>query len=583
MRDIGTDLNRHAPIVIVGATGFIGSSLLETLIGQNNRDIRVLVHRQDYVVESGKKTVTVVQGNLLDPRSLEGLIVPGCTVVNSAYIQNGTVDENIQAVVNLAEACVNGGARRLIHCSTAIFRGRHMTGRIDETADCIPLGEYETAKIQTEEILQRKFKGHLELFILRPTAVFAPGGKNLTKIADKLHNGNQASNYLRSCINHKRHLNLVSLPNVVAAIEFMIRHPGPGSDPVYIIADDECSKNNYRFVERILLQEFGKPKYSLPLFCFPHIFIRFICRLLRFFGVQITFLDHCYSSEKISNEGFQKKAAFIDSLNSFAAWHLKNQEGQSVRNSTQDSIQDVESFPPVSSSRRIVHGSVWAVCGRILTTVGGFAVNIFLARLLSMEEMGAYFLTLSVSLFFAVFAQFGLNISVVRFIAEALGSDDYGMAAQTVKKIIKIGSIGVLVVGSILCLGGNKWIALSVFDSPLMSRVAWVSGIWVVVLALQHLLGEIFRGFHDIRFASLFGGMGTAVFSGFYSLRYGFFPVPAACCRRLQYPSGLPLRMLSSHFYLFTEKPPHITTVKKRSSPVPKFSGSHGRFGRSTS
>jgi len=50
-------------------------------------------------------------------------------------------------------------------------------------------------------------------------------------------------------------------------------------------------------------------------------------------------------------------------------------------------------------------GSVWAFSVRIFASLSGFVVNALLARLLTPDELGAYFLTFSIVMFAALVAQ----------------------------------------------------------------------------------------------------------------------------------------------------------------------------------
>ena len=46
-----------------------------------------------------------------------------------------------------------------------------------------------------------------------------------------------------------------------------------------------------------------------------------------------------------------------------------------------------------------------------------------------------------------------------------------------------------------------------------MAQVMGLVAVWVMALTFQSLLAEVFRGFHDIRLASLFSGLSTTVFA----------------------------------------------------------------------
>jgi len=166
-----------------------------------------------------------------------------------------------------------------------------------------------------------------------------------------------------------------------------------------------------------------------------------------------------------------------------------------------------------SISSRLLSGSAWAFSAKLLAAASGFAVNALLARLLSPEEMGAYFLIFSVVAFAALIAQFGMKRTVVRLVAESLGHDRPDVAKGVIRSVLIVGALGSALVSLIYYGGVGDFVSLRFFNSELMQAANGVAAIWIVVLAFQTLLSEIFRGLHDIRYASIFGGLTTSIIS----------------------------------------------------------------------
>ncbi len=167
----------------------------------------------------------------------------------------------------------------------------------------------------------------------------------------------------------------------------------------------------------------------------------------------------------------------------------------------------------ISIRKRLLTGGAWAFVGRILTAVSVLAVNALLARLLSPAEMGDYFLMFSLVGFAAIVAQSGLATTIVRLVAESLASGDYGRARQSIKWVFRIISVSALIVALVMVFGGGDFVSRQIFHSPMMGAVVHIAALWVVVLVFQTINAETFRGFHDIRMASIFGGLSTSVFS----------------------------------------------------------------------
>ena len=168
----------------------------------------------------------------------------------------------------------------------------------------------------------------------------------------------------------------------------------------------------------------------------------------------------------------------------------------------------------VSIRKRLVSGGAWVVAGKLIAAIAAVVVNALLARLLAPDEMGAYFLTFSLVSVFTVGAQLGLNHTVVRLVAESLSIQKAGRAAKSVRLVLGLGVSGALVVAAVLAMGAGKWLTWHLFGSDLVAKIMGLAALWVVILGTQGLVAESFRGFHDIRLATLFGGVFTSVLSG---------------------------------------------------------------------
>jgi O-antigen/teichoic acid export membrane protein len=73
--------------------------------------------------------------------------------------------------------------------------------------------------------------------------------------------------------------------------------------------------------------------------------------------------------------------------------------------------------------------------------------------------------------------------------------------------------IGAVIVAVLLVSGLGNWLAMEVFDSMLIKSVIGFAALWIVIMTFQNLTAETFRGFNDIRFATIFGGLLTGVIS----------------------------------------------------------------------
>jgi O-antigen/teichoic acid export membrane protein len=100
---------------------------------------------------------------------------------------------------------------------------------------------------------------------------------------------------------------------------------------------------------------------------------------------------------------------------------------------------------------------------------------------------------------------FGQETTVVRFVAESVGLEQYGRMRRSIKLALSIGSLGAIIVSFAYLLFGGRLAGL-LFDSPALAAVTGVTAGWIVVAILQAILVESFRGFHDIRMTTVLGG-----------------------------------------------------------------------------
>lgn len=305
-------------IVITGASGFIGKHLVAKLLRLGDFRIKLLSRSRNQVLDNFVNLgVEIVEGSLLDPESIQGLLEQDCTVVNLAYLWHENESGNITAITNLLNACKSKNVKRLIHCSTAGVVGRVSDSIITETTQCYPITQYGITKLKIENAIVAA-KDHFDAVILRPTAVFGEHGANLKKLANDLSTKHWLPNYLKSCLFDRRGMNLVSVENVISAIVFFITLNEKMGGEIFIVSDDDSPNNNFLNVERVLLKAFGIPYYSLPRLQVPPVFLKFLLSCLG----KNTINPYCnYSSNKLLGLGFKRAISFETALADYATWY----------------------------------------------------------------------------------------------------------------------------------------------------------------------------------------------------------------------------------------------------------------------
>jgi len=150
----------RGPVLVTGATGFIGSRLVSALAAEGFR-VRAMVRRPESVVPEGVETVVA---DLLDPLSLEAALAGVDTafylVHSLAAGRAGFEQRDRQAAENFVTAADKSGLRRVIYL-----------GGLGETGS--GLSEHLASRLEVAEILR---SGRLSTTVLRAAIIIGAGG-----------------------------------------------------------------------------------------------------------------------------------------------------------------------------------------------------------------------------------------------------------------------------------------------------------------------------------------------------------------------------------------------------------------------
>lgn len=160
---------------------------------------------------------------------------------------------------------------------------------------------------------------------------------------------------------------------------------------------------------------------------------------------------------------------------------------------------------------RLLKGSAWVFLGMGLGAVLGLVMNGLLARLLSHDALGAYFLMFSLAAFGAQLAILGMEKAVVRGISAGIATARPGEARAATRLAFTFGAIGAIVVAAVMVVGLGGFLARNVYHSAAMAGAIVFGAGWLIAMALQTLVGETFRGYQRFWLATLFTGLSVDI------------------------------------------------------------------------
>ena len=167
-------------MVLTGASGFIGSVLLEAALCQGWR-VRVLT-RSSAKWTRQHPLLEVFEGDLAVDQDWSPLVAGADVVVNAAaeIVQDHVMHQvNVAGPLNLLHAAVRAGVRRWVQLSSVGAYGPVNAGRVTEQWPDQPVGVYETTKTEFDQALKAACQsGGTQYCIVRPSNVYGPNMRN---------------------------------------------------------------------------------------------------------------------------------------------------------------------------------------------------------------------------------------------------------------------------------------------------------------------------------------------------------------------------------------------------------------------
>ncbi|MEQ9824857.1 MAG: NAD(P)-dependent oxidoreductase [Puniceicoccaceae bacterium] len=166
-------------VLVTGASGFVGSRLIEVLEQRSDWQIRALVHRPSSGVRLSHLKVETLCGDICDPEFVARAMQDVDAVVHLAY-QNqptraGQSNATVQGTRVLATNARQMGVSHFVHISTLGVFSYRPRGPIEESAKLHLCGDaYCDDKIRAERWVSKVWKDESGYTILRFANVYGP-------------------------------------------------------------------------------------------------------------------------------------------------------------------------------------------------------------------------------------------------------------------------------------------------------------------------------------------------------------------------------------------------------------------------
>lgn len=230
---------KNTPVLVTGATGFVGSRLSELLSTQEQAKVTGTGRNLDRVAYLKDHGVDLQAADLLDEDALKELVEGKEIVIHTAAALQTDAETaqkvNVDATGTLVRLAGEAGVSRFVHVSTVGACDMTNLKLVDETA---PLAlnhssAYPRTKAEAEKRANEIASAcNMELSIVRPSMIYGPGhGFWSEEMFKNVLNGNPVM-----LGDGSGNFNPVYIDDVVGAIILCAKHPGAVGETFNVVA-----------------------------------------------------------------------------------------------------------------------------------------------------------------------------------------------------------------------------------------------------------------------------------------------------------------------------------------------------------
>ncbi len=158
---------------------------------------------------------------------------------------------------------------------------------------------------------------------------------------------------------------------------------------------------------------------------------------------------------------------------------------------------------------KTLRDGLWIFVAKICGMAAGLLSISLLTRILNQNDMGIFLLLFALSGFLAIIIQSGLAVAAMKLIAQSMAKAEPAKLRQIVFQTLRLLLLSSGIFGFLWLAGAGGFVLNGLFF--IGAEWSLVVLVWAILLAVQKVFSEFFRGFQFLRLAGLFDGAGSAV------------------------------------------------------------------------
>ncbi|MFH1413978.1 MAG: NAD(P)-dependent oxidoreductase [Candidatus Omnitrophota bacterium] len=188
---------KNKRILVTGATGFIGSRIIERLYFETkDSQISAMVRNFNKIARISRfDKVNLIKADILNSEEVNKATENIDIILYTIYGNAGTPEQqrevNVKGLDNICKAALKNSVKKIVYLSTISVYGNQNLSVFSEDSPMKSNGEvYTDSKIEAEKLAMEYFHKHnLPITIIRPTVVYGPYSANwTTKYINALRN-----------------------------------------------------------------------------------------------------------------------------------------------------------------------------------------------------------------------------------------------------------------------------------------------------------------------------------------------------------------------------------------------------------